>query len=80
MTRPNPYALDRLWPPETHAAYASMPKNRQGHVVSLPYTPDRDLAAAETAWREWCAVTPKALWPTWVDTWKDVKRLRERRG
>ena len=80
MTRHNPYALDRLWPPELHAAYASMPRNRQGHVVALPFTPDRELVQQEAAWREWCAKTPKSLWPVWVDTWKDVKKLRERRG
>jgi hypothetical protein len=50
-------------------AYLSMPKTRDGHVVSLFYCPPGQLAAYEAAWRDWLAKTPKWLWPEWVEPW-----------
>lgn len=76
MKRHNPYSLDRLWPDETHAAYKSMPTNKQGVIVGLPHTPDALVPAAEQQWRDWCSRTPRHLWPTWINNWADVKRLR----
>ena len=60
------------------AAYLSMPKNRDGHVVSLFYVPRGQLAAYEQQWRDWLAEHPKRLWPDWVDAWAE-KRTRELR-
>ena len=76
MKRKNPYSLHRTWDDDTRAAYASMPTNRAGTVVGLPHTPDKDVPAAETAWREWAKRTPRHLWPVWMDSWADVKKAR----
>jgi hypothetical protein len=76
VIRPNPYSLGRIWDDATRDAYTSMPLNRAGVCVGLPHTPDAAVPAAEQQWREWCAKTPRHLWPVWVDGWADVKRLR----
>jgi hypothetical protein len=76
MLRKNPYSLSRTWDDDTRAAFQSMPLNRYGVCVGLPHTPDKDVPAAEKQWREWCAKTPKRLWPAWIDGWADTKRMR----
>ena len=75
VNRANPYSLAHPWSEETRAAYAAMPKYR-GYVQSLHFTADRDVPAMEGEWREWCKRHPRVLWPTWLDNWKDAKRLR----
>jgi hypothetical protein len=76
MIRPNPYSLSKPWSDSTLKAFQSMPTNKAGMVVGLPHTPDALVPAAEQQWREWCAKTPKHLWPVWADSWADTKRLR----
>ena len=50
-------------------AYLSMPKTRDGHVVSLFYCPPGQLAAYEAQWHDWVTTHPKRLWPEWVEPW-----------
>lgn len=61
---------------DQRAAYLTMPTNRDGHVVALAFVPPGQVAEYEARWRDWCARTPKHLWPDWIGRWKDVKRLR----
>lgn len=61
---------------EEKAAYASMPLNKFGNVVALPYVPDGQVREYEARWREWLTRTPKTLWPEWVGNWANVKRIR----
>jgi len=36
----------------------------------------KDIASMEDAWREWCKVHPRTLWPLWLDGWADRKRVK----
>lgn len=72
--RANPYSTHHPWDEQTHAAYADMPKNRNGHNDHLS---ERSTPAHEEQWRKWCAKWPKHLWPLSVDDHiarKDRKR------
>ena len=71
----NPYSTGHVWDDETRAAYAAMPLYGN-HVVALDYVHDRDVAAQEAAWREFCRSQPRHLWPTWLEGWAQRKRLR----
>lgn len=74
-TGPNPYSLHKLWSPEVHQAYLSMPKNNLGYVIALQYLEPREALRMEPLWKEWCQSHPKNLWPLWIFGWKDYKRL-----
>ena len=50
-----------------------------GYTVALDYVKAKDVAAMESMWRDWCRVTPKHLWPVWLDGWKERKAMRERK-
>jgi len=76
--RVNPYSLNRIWPDEVLDAYKSMPLYG-GYTVALDYVKAKDVAAMESMWRDWCRVTPKHLWPVWLDGWKERKAMRERK-
>jgi hypothetical protein len=69
----NPYSTSRIWPPEVHAAYASMPKNKFGQTVSLFYALPNELVRLENEWREW-AKKHKGLHPKWFKDWAEHKR------
>jgi hypothetical protein len=69
----NPYALDKLWPKETHEAYISQPLYK-GYIVSLFSVKDKDLPRMEQQWREWCAKHPKSLWPVHIHQWAEHKK------
>ena len=75
MNRPNPYSTGKPWNDETLAAYQTMPQHG-GYVVALDYVEDRALEQYEAQWREWCRKQPRHLWPTWLDGWKERKRMR----
>lgn len=61
---------------DERAAYATMPRTRDGFVIALEFVPFGQVGEYEARWRDWLAKHPKHLWPTWVSRWKDVKRLR----
>ena len=73
--RPNPYTTHKPWDEATYAARQAMP-TYHGYVVALDYVGERDVAAQEAAWREFCRSQPRHLWPTWLDSWAQRKRLR----
>ena len=77
-TSSNPYLLHKEWSPEIHQAYQSMPRNSQGHIVSMLYLEGRELERMEPLWREWCKRTPKHLWPSWIPTYAQRKNLSKR--
>lgn len=58
------------------AARLTRPVTSFGAVVSLEYLPDKLVREMEPKWREWCSKYPRAVWPDWIDRWKDVKRRR----
>jgi hypothetical protein len=78
-SRVNPYSLNHRWDEATHSAFKSMPLHG-GYVVALDFLSPKDVPAFENQWRDWCRVTPKHLWPVWLDGWKERKAMRERRG
>jgi len=61
---------------EQKAARLTMPKTASGCVIALQYLGDKAALAMEPAWREWCKVNPRRLWPDFLDTWADEKRRR----
>ena len=71
--RRNPYSTAHAWDEATTRAWQSMPLHN-GHVIALQDLEQREALRMEGQWREWCRVTPKALWPLWLDTWADFKR------
>ena len=74
--RPNPYSLAHPWSEETRSAHQSMPL-LGGHVIALDYVEGKALESYEEAWRQWCKKTPRFLWPTWLEGWKDRKAMRK---
>ena len=73
--RPNPYSLHKPWSEDVFAARAAMP-TYHGYVVALDFVNERDVAAQEALWREFCRTQPRHLWPSFLDGWKDRKRAR----
>ena len=65
--------------PLTHdqlEARKTMPRVTGDWIVGLPWCVDKDVRRTEPLWREWCKANPKHLWPDWLDTWADVRRMR----
>ena len=75
MNRPNPYSTGKAWSDTTLAAYQAMPQFH-GYTIALDFVPPQHVETQEEAWRAWCKAHPRALWPTWLDGWKDRKRMR----
>ena len=78
VNRVNPYSLNHVWSEATLKAFQSMPQYG-GYVVALDWVKPKDLPAFENLWREWCKQTPRNLWPTWLDGWKERKEARGRK-
>ena len=49
----------------------------QGFIIALTSL-DHPREEYIQAWREWCRQTPKRMWPTWIERWAAIQKLRNR--